>query len=207
MQPVYGPCQKADSSAKAMVVNNVGDQLSQAGVSWAVCRESFGHCAATLSTHDPFQYFTSTHALPNIRDYSALTTDLTGGSLPAVSFVIPDNSNDMHPGFAPVTSAATFVDDLVKQLQAAPEWSNTAILVTWDTGGGWYDHVPPPTVDSQGLGSRVPLLVISPLAKKGYISHVQADHVSILRFILKTWALPDLNTRNSMSSDLSDRFQ
>jgi phospholipase C len=79
--------------------------------------------------------------------------------------------------------------------------------VVWDAGGGWYDHVPPPTEDSQGLSFRVPMLVISPLAKQNYVSHTQMDHVSILRFIQKNWGLASLNTRNSASNDISDMFQ
>ncbi len=113
----------------------------------------------------------------------------------------------MHPGGAPITNGIDFLDTLVKQLQASPIWSTTAVVVTWDTFGGWYDHVPPPTVDSQGLAPRVPLLVISPLAKQHYVSHVQMDHVSILRYIQNNWGLPTLNTRNTQSNDLSDLFQ
>ena len=81
------------------------------------------------------------------------------------------------------------------------------MVVFWDDAGGWYDHVAPPTADSQGLGERVPLLVISPLAKPHYVSHVQMDDVSILRYIQNNWGLQPLNPRNSQSNDLSDMFQ
>ena len=209
VQPVYPPCQKPDPAAQALTFPNVGDQMTTAGVTWSVYEESHGDCAATLATHNPFQYFTSTNASPNIHDYTQLATDLAAGKLPSVSFVIPDNSHDMHPGFAPVTSGAAFLDDLIKQIQASTAWNGTAIFITWDTGGGWYDHVAPPTpaIDTQGLAFRVPLIVVSPLAKKGYISHVQLDHVSLLAFIQKKFNLPALNTRNSMSGDVTDLFQ
>ena len=76
----------------------------------------------------------------------------------------------------------------------------------WDTGGGWYDHSPPPSVDGQGLSVRVPMMVISPLAKHGYVSHVTMDHVSVLSFIQWNWMLGTLNTRNTQSGDMRDMF-
>jgi phospholipase C len=205
VQPFYGPCNLPDPAAMALTNQNVGDQLTQKGISWAAYQESLGNCSAYSPLHDPFQYFTSTHTAT--KDYAQFATDLSAGKLPAVSFIFPNNSNDMHPGFAPITNGITFLDTLVKELQASTVWSSTAIVVTFDDGGGWYDHVAPPTVDSQGLDSRVPMLVISPLAKQNYVSHVQMDHVSILRFIQNNWGLPSLNSRNSASNDISDMFK
>lgn len=86
-------------------------------------------------------------------------------------------------------------------------WSRSAIIITFDTGGGWYDHVSPPQIDDQGLGFRVPTLVISPLAKHGYVSHVIMDHVSILKLIQWNWNLGTLNSRNALSGDMLDMFQ
>ena len=206
VQPSFGPCNTADQSAVPLTYPNVGDQLTQKGVTWAVYVESLGDCAHSNPEHNPFQYFTTTHD-QNVRDYTQFAADVDGSTLPSVTFVIPNNADDMHPGFGPVTGSAAFIDALAKKLQGSSVWNNTAVIVTWDTGGGWYDHVPPPAMDSQGLGSRVPLLVISPLAKKNYVSHTQMDHVSILRFIQNNWGLPPLNPRNSQSNDLSDLFQ
>jgi phospholipase C len=205
VQPYYGPCNKPDASATPLTFPNVGDQLTQKGISWAAYQEQNGNCTAYSPLHNPFQYFTSTQALT--KDYTQFSTDLASGNLPAVSFIFPSNHNDMHPGFAPITNGITFIDTLVKQLQASSDWNSTAIVITWDTFGGWYDHVAPPTVDSQGLAPRVPLMVISPLAKQHYVSHTQMDHVSILRFIQNNWSLSTLNTRNTQSNDLSDLFQ
>jgi phospholipase C len=113
----------------------------------------------------------------------------------------------MHPGSGAVSNGITWLDGFIKQIQASPVWSNTAIIVIWDSSGGWWDHVPPPQIDAQGFGPRVPMLVISPFAKKNYISHVQMDDVSILRFIQGTFGLQPLNARNQISSDLGDMFQ
>ncbi|HEU5401070.1 MAG TPA: alkaline phosphatase family protein [Terriglobales bacterium] len=205
VQPYYGPCNKADPAATPLTFPNVGDQLTQKGISWAAYQEDNGNCSAYSPLHNPFQYFTSTYQLT--KDYSQFPTDVAGSNFPAVVFVFPNNRDDMHPGFAPITNGINFIDTIVKQLQASPAWSSTAVIVTWDTFGGWYDHVAPPAVDSQGLAPRVPLLVISPMAKQHYVSHVQMDHVSILRFIQNNWGLTTLNTRNTQSSDLSDLFQ
>jgi phospholipase C len=113
----------------------------------------------------------------------------------------------MHPGSGAVTNGITWLDGFIKQMQASPVWANSAIIVIWDSSGGWWDHVPPPQIDAQGFGPRVPMLVISPFAKKNYISHVQMDDVSILRFIQGTFGLQSLNARNQISSDLADMFQ
>ena len=75
-----------------------------------------------------------------------------------------------------------------------------------DSSGGWWDHVPPPQVDAQGYGPHVPMLVISPFAKKNYISQVQMDNVSILKFVQSTFGLPALNARNQLGNDLSNMF-
>ena len=87
-------------------------------------------------------------------------------------------------------------------------WRDIAIFVTWDDWGGFYDHVVPPVIDVYGLGPRVPLLVISPYAKPGYISHAQGEFSSLAKFVLKNWGLPSLGQRDSLSvtSDLSDFF-
>jgi phospholipase C len=205
VQPAYGPCNLADSAARPMTFQNVGDQLSEKGISWGAYQESLGVCSAYSPLHDPFQYFTSTHNMT--RNYSEFASDVNTGKLPAVVFVFPGSRNNMHPGNGPITNAITFLDTLVKTLQRSSFWDTTAVVVVWDTGGGWYDHAPPPAVDEQSLNERVPLLVISPLAKQHYVSHVQMDHVSILRFIQNNWGLSPLNARNTQSNDISDLFQ
>jgi phospholipase C len=205
VQPAFGPCNKHDAAAIPLTFPNVADQLAQKNVEWAAYQQDLGSCTKYLPLHDPFQFFTSTNN--STRDYSQFADDVSRNKLPAVSFVFPNYASSMHPGLGPVTAGATFIDDLVKEVQASSYWSSTVILITWDSGGGWYDHVPPPSVDSQGLGSRVPFLVISPLARRNFISHVQMDHVSILRFIQTTFGLSSLNARNEQSEDISNMLQ
>ena len=205
IQPSFPPCNLPDPAATPLTNQNVGDQLTSKGISWAAYQESLGDCSAYKPLHDPFQYFTSTEG--TTKDYSKFATDLSAGKLPTVTWVFPNNRDDMHPGFGPITNGIDFLDNLVRQVQTSSIWSSTAIVVVWDAPGGWYDHVAPPAVDSQGLNMRVPLMVISPLAKQNYVSHQQMDHVSILRFIQSNWGLPSLNDRNSKSNDLSDMFK
>ena len=108
--------------------------------------------------------------LRNIVDGSIFKADAIAGTLPAVSWVVPDVGHSEHP---PASSRAGmhYVSSLINDVMSGPDWSSTAIFVTWDDFGGLFDHVPPPTVDSYGYGLRVPGLVISPWAKHGYIDH------------------------------------
>jgi phospholipase C len=207
VQPFYPPCQKSDPAAKPYTYTNVGDQLTANKIDWKVFVENYGTCSAFNPEHDPFQYFTSTQNTSHIQDFSQFASQLANDTLPAVTFIIPGNGHDLHPGGASVLNAVTWIDHLVKEIQNSSAWPDAAIVLTFDDGGGWYDHVPPPQVDTQGLSFRVPTLVISPLAKKGYISHVQMDHVSILKFIQWNWGLPSLNSRNDMSNDIRDMFE
>ncbi|HET9743815.1 MAG TPA: alkaline phosphatase family protein [Terriglobales bacterium] len=206
VQPDYGPCQIADSSAEPYAFPNLADELSAANLGWGVFEQSLGNCTVFKGIHNPFQFFTDTHDSSNIQDYSNFAAEAQNDILPAFSLLIPDSDHDMHPAGAPITNAITFLQTLVQQVQASPVWNSTAIIVTFDTGGGWYDHVYPPTVDNQGLAFRVPTLVISPYAKKDYVSHVLMDHVSILRLVQWNWTLPSLNTRNAQSGDMFDMF-
>jgi phospholipase C len=206
VQPSFGPCQKPDAASTPYTFPHVGDQLNAKGVSWGWFHELYGQCGNYVATENPFQYFTDTQNSANLQDYSVFQGDLTTGNLPAVSFVQFAPAHDMHPGSGPVSLAASFLANFINSVQNSSAWADCAIVVIWDEGGGWYDHVPPPTVDSQGLGVRVPMMVISPFAKKAYISHVQMDHVSILKFIQWNWGLPSLNARNDQSVDIRDMF-
>ena len=136
----------------------------------------------------PFLYYAQ-HAGDKtfMRDYSALAKDLAAGTLPDVSFVKALGYHTEHPGFGTdISSGATFVTDLVKGVQGSCYKDDTLILVTWDEGGGFFDHVAPPpdsAVDMQPYGTRVPLLAIGHYAKKGAVSHTTMEHSSIVKFL------------------------
>src|SRR5205085_1787542 len=110
------------------------------------------------------------HQLGNIVDASRFLPDVRGGRLPAVSWVIPSSADSEHPPSS-TTDGQAHVTKVIDAIMKSPAWSSTAIFLTWDDWGGFYDHVPPPGVDSAGYGIRVPGLVISPYARRGYVDH------------------------------------
>ena len=207
LQPFFPPCNTAVKASAGYTFTHVGDQLAGKGLTWAWYAENLNDCSLYVPQEDPFQFFTDTHGSTGIRDLTKFTTDLAAGSLPSLSFVQPGPPHSMHPGSGSIDNGITWLDGFIRQVQASPAWSNVAVVVIWDSSGGWWDHVPPPQVDAQGFGARVPMLVISPFAKKNYISHVQMDDVSILKFVQTVFNLAPLNARNQLGNDISDMFQ
>jgi phospholipase C len=128
--------------------------------------------------------------------------DITAGKLPSVSWVIPDYQNSDHPGDTSDTGPS-WVAQVVNAIGNSPDWDSTAIVVTWDDWGGWYDHVPPPGKQSfGGLGFRVPMLVISPYARKAYITHNQYEFGTIIKFVEDNWGLPRLGTTDVRAANM-----
>jgi phospholipase C len=132
-------------------------------------------------------------------------TDPAAGHLPSVEWVIPDLAWSDHPAVA-LDWGPSWVADVVDAVGESKYWKSTAIIVLWDDWGGWYDDVPPPQLDYVGLGVRVPLLVISPYAKKGYVSHTQYEYGSILKFIEQAYNLPSLHATDVRANSLLDAF-
>jgi phospholipase C len=131
---------------------------------------------------------------------------LTTNDLPAVSFIKPLGPDNEHPGYASLQQGQQHVADLVAAVQNSPYWADTAIIITYDEHGGRWDHVAPPVIDKWGPGSRVPAIIISPFAKKGYVDHTQYETVSILKFIETRWGLAPLSTRDAAANDLTNAF-
>jgi phospholipase C len=223
--PFYDPCsaveQQKDGNAghiaAPLTATTVGDQLSAAQISWGYYMTSYanslsGTCADYTPQEDPYQYFTSTANSPHIQNFTlaSFQSELANGSVPSVLWIQPDGAQDMHPGGGNILDGVEFLSNVVQDVQNSNIWQNSAIIVLWDESGGWYDHVAPPQIsNTEGLGARVPVLVISPFAKTNYISHQQMDFVSILRFIQWNWNLGELPTatqviREEQSGDLCD---
>ncbi len=108
--------------------------------------------------------------LANVQDLSRFFDAAKAGTLPAVSWIVPNSKDSEHPP-ALVSAGQAYVTSIVNAVMQSPDWSSTALFLTWDDWGGFYDHVTPPTVDQNGYGLRVPGIVISPYAKKGFIDH------------------------------------
>ncbi|HET7764975.1 MAG TPA: alkaline phosphatase family protein [Burkholderiales bacterium] len=175
--------------------------LHRAGVSWRYyikqglqpdCANGEARCddpprqgPATPGIWNPLPDFTTVREdrqTGNIQDTASFLTAAGNGTLPAVSWVIPSQPVSEHP-LAAVSTGQTYVTHLVNAVMRGPDWPSTAILLTWDDWGGFYDHVVPPVVDGNGYGFRVPGLVISPYSKPGFIDHQLLSHDAYNKFI------------------------
>jgi phospholipase C len=201
-------------------VPSIGDSLISANISWKYYGDQWN--AYVPDPYDlnygvpgpasdeycnicnPFQYDTSIMANGTVRqehiqDTVDLYADISNGTLPAVSFVKPSGLVDGHPSSSKLDLFEGFVRKIVDQVHASPYAANTAIFITEDEGGGYYDSGYVQPLDYFGDGTRIPLIVVAPkqyLPAKGYISHRYADHVSILKFIERNWGLPPVTHRS-----------
>ena len=132
-------------------------------------------------------------------------TDIANNQLASVSWVIPSGAASDH-ALNNDGSGPSWVASIVNAIGNSPYWSDTAIIITWDDWGGWYDHVPPKIINSYEYGFRVPLIVASPYAKPGYVSHVTHDFGSVLKFTEQIYGLPTLGYADVAADDLSDCF-
>ena len=174
--------------------------LHKHGVSWGYfvtpggqpdCEGGNANCASaplSVGTPDiwnPLPSFTDVQQdgqLGNIQNVSNFLTDAQQGTLPAVSWVVPDQQHSDHPP-ANIAVGQAYVTNLINTVMRGPNWDSTAIFLVWDDWGGFYDHVVPPHVDENGYGIRVPSLIISPYARRGYIDHQTLSFDGIIKFI------------------------
>jgi phospholipase C len=134
---------------------------------------------------NPLPYFDTVKdddQLDNIQDVSNFYVQAQEGTLPAVSWVVPSHRDSEHPP-ALVSDGQEYVTGLIDALMSGPDWDSTAIFLAWDDWGGFYDHVPPPQIDQNGYGLRVPGLLISPFARQGYVDHQTLSFDAYLRLI------------------------
>ncbi len=195
----------------------VGDRLNDKNISWAWYSGGWNDALAGKPDplfqfhHQPFIYFTnykdgSQLKKDHLKDETDFTAALSGGTLPAVSFVKPLGADNEHPGYTSLMRGQQHVADLVNAVKSSKYWKDTAIVITYDEHGGRWDHVAPPKGDRWGPGSRVPTIVISPYAKKSFVDHTQYDTTSILKTIETRWSLDPLQKRDSAATDLRNAF-
>src|SRR5829696_932196 len=137
-------------------------------------------------------------------DLSQYYLDLRNGTLPAVSYIVTTRSSENPP--ADPGAGSRTLRKVTTELMKSSAWSTSALMWTYDGWGGWYDHVPPPSVDSRGYGFRVPALLVSPYARKGEVNHTVLDYTSMLHFIETNWKLAPLSTRDEQSAGLGSAF-
>jgi phospholipase C len=132
-------------------------------------------------------------------------TDLKNGNFPQVSWVMPSFPISEHPP-ANITTGMNWVKHVINAIMNSPYWNSTAIILTWDDYGGFYDHVAPPQIDKYGLGFRMPTIIISPYSKPGYIDHTQYQFESMLKFIEWRFSLQPLTGRDLHANNLLNAF-
>jgi phospholipase C len=200
-------------------VRTIGEALNEKGVSWAYYGGAYN--AAVAFQHDPTNpsplvqigraycnicnfesYATKIMGDPkqraaHIKDATDFYAAIANSTLPAVSFVKPDGLLDGHPASSKIDLFEGMTKKIVDALNANPElFASTALIITFDEGGGFYDSGYIQPLDFFGDGPRIPLIVVSPFTKGGHINHTYADHVSITKFIERNWGLQPLTTRS-----------
>jgi phospholipase C len=140
----------------------------------------------------------------HIVDLNEYFVDVRNGTLPAVSYVVPSGASEHPP--SSLDSGQRFVKTLIQELMRSPNWNSSAFLLLYDDWGGWYDHIRPPKVDLYGYGFRVPAILVSPYAKKGYIDSTTLDFTSVLKFIEENWGLRPLAERDSTANNFLTAF-
>jgi len=193
-------------------VRHIGDALNDKGVSWKYYGDGWNvflsdpTLSNPLDTYcnicNPFNYATdimtnATLRTEHIQDSQNIYEDIKANDLPAVSIVKPGWPSDGHPASSKLEVFEGFVKNLVTAVQANPEvWASTAIFITWDEGGGYWDSGYIQPVDFFGDGTRIPLLIVSPFTTGGHVNHSYGDHVSITKFIERNFGLGPLTTRS-----------
>jgi phospholipase C len=186
-----------------------GDALDQRGVSWRSYAATADQSGYIWSAFGAIRHVRDGAAWEDhIRPVSTFAADALKGDLPAVSWVTPTYALSDHPDAgANLCSGQNWTTRVIDALMEGPDWQSTAVFLTWDEWGGFYDHVPPPQVDGFGLGFRVPLMVISPYARAGTIDHHVGEFDSVLRFIEENWGIAGrLTARDANASDLAYDF-
>jgi acid phosphatase len=198
----------------------IGDSLSAKNIDWAWYAGGWSAALAGMPDaggdeyqfhHQPFVYFANyADGTPgraaHLKDEADFITAAKAGSLPAVSFVKPAGVDNEHPNYANVLTGELHAEDLINAVRNGPNWKDSAIIVTYDENGGFWDHVAPPKGDAWGPGTRVPTLVISPFSKKGAVDSTVYEASSITALIEHRFSLAALGTRDANAADLTNAF-
>jgi phospholipase C len=202
-------------------IPTIFDRLQDAGVSWKFYIENYDptinfRTRDRVRAIDRAAQFISAPVLAfsrfldnpelnkHIVDLDEYYSDAQSGALPAVSYIVPSGQSEHPPGR--IQAGEELVRSLINELMRSPLWDSSAFLWTYDDWGGWYDHVPPPQVDRHGYGFRVPALLVSPYARRGFVDHTTNDLTSVLAFIETNWNLEPLASRDRRANDLMEAF-
>jgi phospholipase C len=193
------------------------NELEKKGLSWYYYEENPGpghidHLLQRLEGNaSAVKMIDVAHALPTFKtrldDRTAhLETNLAGllasGKVGTVTYLKPSPLVCEHPAIGKMDAGAEWTRNVVNAIGQSQYWGKCLILITWDDYGGFYDHVPPPQVDSMGLGFRVPCIVVSPYAKKGVVDHTITEHSSMLKTVEKVFGIAPMTARDAQANDL-----
>ena len=162
--------------------------------------------------HQPFAFFKRfqkgapdrARHLKDLRDFLA---DIQKGTLPAVVFYKPRRGINQHPSASDVASSDRHVGEILQKLEKSPQWARMAVIITYDENGGFWDHVAPPTRDRWGPGTRVPAIIVSPFAKRGFVDHTPYDTTSVLKLIETRFGLAPLTEADAKANTMVAAFQ
>ncbi len=192
------------------VADTIGDRLSAANISWAWYSGAWQVALNQGETlrkvafqyhHQPFNYYQryapgtdarAEHLRDGGLDGKRFIEDIDAGKLPPVTFYKPQGTLNEHAGYANISAGDAHLADVIAHLEKSPQWANMLVIVTYDENGGWWDHVAPPKGDRWGPGTRIPAIIVSPFAKRGYVDHTPYDTGSILRLIDRRFGLAPL---------------
>ncbi len=187
-------------------VKTMAESLDSAGVSWKYYAPPNTDPGYIWSTFDAIRDVRNGPDWNKVVDTSNFISDIQNNQLPAVSWVITPAWQSEHAFQSTCEGESATVAEMNALMNNTALWNTTAVFIIWDDFGGIYDHVAPPDLDTFGLGPRVPLLVISPYARKAYISPTQYEFSSILKFIEERFGLPPLSSRDANANDITDSF-
>jgi phospholipase C len=177
------------------------DLLERAGISWKEYRGP----NAWVQPLRIIRHVRFSSMYDNVLPETRFLPDLRAGRLPQVTWLTPSFADSEHPPMS-MCRGENWSVEVLNAIMQSPYWDSTAVVLTWDDYGGFYDHVPPPHVDLYGLGPRVPMLVISPWANEAFVDHDTMEFASVLRFIETVFDLPPLTQRDATANDMLSAF-
>jgi phospholipase C len=185
----------------------LGDELDNAGISWAFYTSTYFGDGGIWSAYQAIKHI---YKGPDwkkdvITPQTTFFNDVSNGNLRAVNWITPTCANSDHAGCG-ANTGPSWVTSLVNAIGESKYWDSTAIFILWDDYGGWYDPKAPKYVDYDGLGLRIPMLVVSAYAKQGHVSHVLYEHGTILKFVEDTFGLPRLAASDKRANSAGDAF-
>jgi phospholipase C len=186
--------------------DTLADRLEEEGLSWKYYAPGQDQSGYIWSALDAIRHIRLTSLWQqHVVATAQFVQDAQNGQLPAVSWLVVGGGLSEHPP-ASVCMGENWTVEQLNAVMSGPDWNSTVVFLTWDDFGGFYDHVAPPVVDNFGFGPRVPLLIVSPWAKRGHISHTTLEFSSVLKFIEERFDLDSLTERDQDANDLIDSF-